>query len=912
MILERNRDARIVAEFPREVVEIEHVWIPMPDGARLSARIWMPEDAERDPVPAILEYIPYRKRDGTRIWDDPRHRYWAGHGYACVRLDIRGTGESEGLIADEYAEREQDDAVEAIAWIARQAWCTGKVGMTGISWGGFNSLQVAARRPPALKAIVTHCSTDDRYADDVHFMGGCLLLDNFFWGSAFFMLMARPGDPLIQGEGWRQQWMERLENWEPVAATVWQRRQQRDAYWKHGSVCESYADIECAVYAVGGWNDGYSNAVPRLLANLSCPRKGLVGPWGHKYPHDAIPGPSIGFLQEGLRWWDHWLKDEDTGIMAEPRYRVWLDEPQTPRAVLPESKGRWVTEPDWPAPDIAGRTLHLNADGLGDEAAGERVLTHRSPETVGAGGGVWCPYGLGGSSPDLPVDQREDDAKSLCFDGAPLESRLEILGAPEVVLRLAIDKPQGMVVARLNDVAPDGASARVTYGMLNLSQRDDWEHTEAMTPGEEVEVRVRLNDCAHAFPAGHRLRIALSTSYFPVAWTAPEPFALSLRTGASTLALRCARRGTRTAGSRLPAARDGARAGDDGRRAGRGVAPHRARRRRPASRSRASSRTAASSGWNRSTWSARTAATPSSASSTAILCRRARHGAGGAGGVGATGTSRSGSRWTCRSRRRPTASPAIWRLSSTTGACSPAAGPTTCRATTFEETTMSDETALIVGVAATALERVAGAVVPRRGHDPGLGRARHGQARRPSRRDTAARTYACDAADRADVASLFESLDRDGLTPDLAVYNPSFRVRGPFVELDREAVARTLAVTAYGAFLMGQHAASRMLKAGGGTILFTGASAGVKGYPQSAPFAMGKFALRGLAQSMARELHPRNIHVGHVVIDGGIGESVDDARLHPDAIAQSYLHLHRQHRSAWAWEIELRPFVETF
>ena len=134
---------------------------------------------------------------------------------------------------------------------------------------------------------------------------------------------------------------------------------------------------------------------------------------------------------------------------------------------------------------------------------------------MGAGGGVWCPYGLGGSSPDLPVDQREDDAKSLCFDGAPLESRLEILGAPEVVLRLAIDKPQGMVVARLNDVAPDGASARVTYGMLNLSQRDDREHTEAMTPGEEVEVRVRLNDCAHAFPAGHRLRIALSTSYFP-------------------------------------------------------------------------------------------------------------------------------------------------------------------------------------------------------------------------------------------------------------------------------------------------------------------------------------------------------------------------------------------------------------
>ena len=402
MIVERDNETRSVTSFPCAVKELEHVWIPMSDGVRLSARIWMPEDADESPAPAILEYIPYRKRDGTRVWDEPRHRYWAGHGYACIRLDIRGTGESEGLITDEYARQEQDDAVEAIAWIAAQPWCTGKVGMTGISWGGFNSLQVAARRPAALRAIITHCSTDDRYADDVHYMGGCLLIDNFFWGSAFFMLMARPGDPEIQGEGWRDQWRERLEHWEPVAATIWQPHPQRDRYWKHGSVCESYADIECAVYAVGGWNDGYSNAVPRLLANLQCPRKGLVGPWGHKYPQDAIPGPSIGFLQHALRWWDHWLKGEDTGIMDEDQYTVWLDEPQAPRAFLPLSKGRWVTEPAWPSPNIEHRTLFLNADGLAATGGPETVIGHRSPETVGAGGGVWCPYGLGGSSPTSP------------------------------------------------------------------------------------------------------------------------------------------------------------------------------------------------------------------------------------------------------------------------------------------------------------------------------------------------------------------------------------------------------------------------------------------------------------------------------------------------------------------------------
>ena len=528
-------ELKIVTDVPRKVHEIEHLWVPMPDGTRLSARIWMPEDAEDDPVPVILEYIPYRKRDGTRMRDDSMHGWWAGHGYACIRLDIRGTGESEGQITDEYTRQELQDGFDAIAWFAEQSWCSGTVGMTGISWGGFNGLQVGALRPPALKAIITHCSTDDRYADDVHFMGGCLLLDNFFWGSGFFMFMSRPGDPEIQGEHWRDQWMERLLNWEPVAATIWQQHQRRDAYWKGGSVCENYDDIECAVFAVGGWNDGYSNAVPRMLENLNCPKKGLVGPWGHKYPQDAIPGPSIGFLQHSLRWWDHWLKGDDNGIMEEPPYKAWLDEPQKPLALLPMSKGRWVTEPSWPSPNIASQTLHLNGDGLGESAGAESVVVHRSPETVGAGGGVWCPYGLGGSSPDLPVDQREDDSKSLCFETEPLAERLEIMGAPVLNLRLSIDQPQGMVVVRLNDVAPDGTSWRTTYGMLNLSHRSDHEHVRTMTPGKEVTVHVKLNDCAHAFPAGHRIRVAISTSYFPVAWTAPEAFSLSVRTGVSSL-----------------------------------------------------------------------------------------------------------------------------------------------------------------------------------------------------------------------------------------------------------------------------------------------------------------------------------------------------------------------------------------
>jgi len=526
-----------VTEFPRDVEEIEHVWIPMSDGVRLSARIWRPKDAGTDPVPAILEYIPYRKRDGTRVRDDCRHRYWAGHGYACIRLDIRGTGDSEGLITDEYPKSEQDDCVEAIAWIADQPWCTGAVGMTGISWGGFNALQVAARRPPALKAIITHCSTDDRYADDVHWMGGCLLTDGFFWASGFYHFMSKPPDPEITGEGWRDAWMRRLENWQPPASHIWMKHQRRDDYWRHGSVCENYADIECAVYAVGGWEDGYSNAVPRMLASLQCPRQGLVGPWGHKYPDQGVPGPDIGFLGHALRWWDHWLKGADTGIMNEPAYTVYMQDFVEPEACLGYVPGRWVTEASWPSGRMSMRTLALNADGSAGDAGNEATLTHVSPQSLGVTGGSWCPYGLGGTSPDLAVDQREDDGRSLTFETAPCDESFELLGAPVARLRVAIDRPEGILVVRLTDVAPDGTSRRISYGLLNLTHRNDHEAIEAMTPGEWTDVAVQLNDLAHRVEKGHRLCIAVSTAYWPMVWPSAAPVTLSLLSGRSAMDL---------------------------------------------------------------------------------------------------------------------------------------------------------------------------------------------------------------------------------------------------------------------------------------------------------------------------------------------------------------------------------------
>src|SRR5947209_875024 len=260
-----------VPALPRAVREIENLWIPLSDGTRLAARLWLPEDAARAPVPALLEYLPYRKRDGTAERDALTHPYLAGHGYAAVRVDIRGSGESDGLLSDEYSLQEQDDALEVIAWLAAQPWCSGTVGMFGISWGGFNALQVAARRPPALKAIVTLCSTDDRYRDEVHYMGGAKLDAGFGWAGFFFADMCHPPDPALVGERWSAMWLTRLQNL-PLLLERWLTHQHRDGYWRHASVCEDYGAIQCAVYAVGGWTDGYTNAIPRLLEHLSAPR----------------------------------------------------------------------------------------------------------------------------------------------------------------------------------------------------------------------------------------------------------------------------------------------------------------------------------------------------------------------------------------------------------------------------------------------------------------------------------------------------------------------------------------------------------------------------------------------------------------------------------------------------------------
>ncbi|GDY46633.1 peptidase S15 [Streptomyces antimycoticus] len=539
---------RLVSNLPCATKEEEHVTIPMSDGIRLSARIWRPTSSDEEPVPAVLEYIPYRKRDLTSVRDSIHHPYIAGHGYACVRVDLRGTGESEGVLTDEYLGQEQADAEEILAWLAEQPWCDGATGMMGISWGAFAALQVAARRPPSLRAIVIASFTDDRYADDMHYMGGALLSDNLAEAGTMFAYATCPPDPAVVGERWREMWHERLENARPWVLE-WLRHQRRDDYWRHASVCEDYQAVQCPVLASSGWADGYSNAVTRLLGQLDVPRRGLIGPWSHKYPHLGEPGPAIGYLQEVVRWWDHWLKGVDNGVMDGPMLWTWMQDSVAPSTAYEERPGRWIAEPRWPSPNVepavhplTGRRIGAPGDtSSGQEAQGE-PLTVQSPLSVGQFAGKWASYN---APPDLPYDQREEDGGSLVFETDPLTERVEILGSPSVELDLSVNEPVAMVAARLSDVAPDGRATRVTYGLLNVAHRETIGDPEPLEPGRRYRARVRLNGVAQAFPPGHRIRLSLSTSYWPLAWPPPRPALLTVyeATSALTLPLRRASSG---------------------------------------------------------------------------------------------------------------------------------------------------------------------------------------------------------------------------------------------------------------------------------------------------------------------------------------------------------------------------------
>ncbi|MFI8961520.1 CocE/NonD family hydrolase [Streptomyces sp. NPDC053493] len=516
---------KIRTDFPYETRH-EDLRVPMPDGTELYARVWRPLTDE--PVPALLEYTPYRLTDRTAPRDRQRHPWYAGHGYASVRVDVRGHGNSGGLPGDPYDATELADGVAVVHWLAGQPWCSGAVGMFGISWGGFTALRIAALAPEPLKAVVTVCSTDDRYDNDVHYLGGSVLAVGMHaWSAALLAFASRPPDPLHAGETWRETWLERLEGVRPSVHT-WLAHQTRDAYWRHGSVREDHSAIKAAVLAVGGWHDPYRDTVLRLVEHLPGDRvRGIIGPWSHQYPdRGRPPGPAIGFLQETLRWWDHHLKGRAGDVMAEPLLRSWITASHPPATVYEELPGRWVADPAWPSPHVTPVTYGLQGD----------PVVVDSPQQTGLDAGRFMPCG---NDADLPPDQRAEDAHSACFDfpvpedGAPVE----ILGRPSVRLALRTAAPTGQVIARLCDIAPDGSSTLVTRGALNFSARHGPDRAVAARIGETEPYAFELGAIGHAFPPGHRVRLAVSSTYWPWIWPRPDAAGFTLDPAGSSLTL---------------------------------------------------------------------------------------------------------------------------------------------------------------------------------------------------------------------------------------------------------------------------------------------------------------------------------------------------------------------------------------
>ena len=508
--------------------EVENQWITVADGVRLAVSLWRPDgDA---PVPVVLEAIPYRKRDSTRGYARFWGRKLAERGIAYARLDARGSGDSEGLLADEYLPQERADCAEAIAWLAAQPWCNGAVGMRGVSWGGFVTLQTAALAPPALKAIMAFCASDRRYADDAHYIGGGFALTGLKWATSFKCVMAGPPDPAVFGDGWEAAWRARLEA-TPAIAARWLAHQREDAYWRQGSVGFAPDAISCPTYLAGGWVDPYNEMIPRLMASLAVPAKALIGPWRHGYPQPAAPGPGLEWIEEEARWWKHWLAGETTGVMDGPKVWAYLPE-AAPAEVSPGPlPGRWIAEAAWP-PGTVARTLRLSPGRLGDAPGGGEV-TLRSDAVVGLATPEWVPF----SPPQDPQEQSADDARAACFDSEPLAAPLDLFGAPVLRLRLTADRPVARLAARLCEVTEDGRSWLISYGALNLTRRESHAEPTPLSPGAPVDIELPLYLTGRRIRASSRLRLALSENLWPLLWPSPEPLTLTLDLATATLTL---------------------------------------------------------------------------------------------------------------------------------------------------------------------------------------------------------------------------------------------------------------------------------------------------------------------------------------------------------------------------------------
>ena len=504
-------------------MEQQRAWIPLADGARLAARLWLPDER---PAAVVLEALPYRMDDLTASYSSEYVRLCTEGGFAVARVDLRGTGSSEGTAEDEYPPQEQADLTEVIGWLAAQEWSSGRVGMYGTSYSGFNSIQLAMERPPGLGAICAIYATDDRYTDDVHYTGGALraldVVDYVLYMAALTVL---PPVPSVFGDGWRDEWLRRIEGTEPWLFR-WIEEQLDGPYWRHGSLRPGYERIACPTMLVGGWADGYRNNTFRTFESLRCPKRLVVGPWSHTSTATSLPGPHIDLVPELVRWFGRWLRDEENGIEDEPPIQVFVRRSTRPEPDLAEVRGEWRHEPGWPLDRARTEVLRPGRPDGADELA----ITG----DVGTSAWISCagrlPWGQ-------PSDQREDDARSLVYEWGPFDAPVEILGQPVLDADVSCTVPVAYLSAKLCDVFPDGTSALVTRGLLNLAHRESFASPKPLEPERAMPVRIELDATSWVFEPGHRIRLSLAGSDWPNAWPPPRPGVLMLERSALELSL---------------------------------------------------------------------------------------------------------------------------------------------------------------------------------------------------------------------------------------------------------------------------------------------------------------------------------------------------------------------------------------
>jgi uncharacterized protein len=503
---------------PKYGVRMESAWIPMKDGVRLAATLYMPDGAHAgEKFPALLEYLPYRKDDGTAAGDYPKHTYFARRGYVSVRVDIRGFGASEGTPPErEYSEQEQQDGEQVIAWLANQPWSNGNVGMFGISWGGFTALQMAMRHATGLKAIVAVHATGELFHDDVHYIDGMAHIDEFelnmdmaqgWVGAPDYSLDEKVFGPRFNSPPW---------------SLIYLKHQHDGPFWRDR--VRPLSTITTPSFLIGGLQDGYRDDVTDMLMKSPASIKAIVGPWNHSFPNDADFGPRVEWRDQAVRWFDYWLKGRDTGVVNDPRLVIYMQHWHPPDPSLESVPGEWRREDVWPPATAKDTTLYLHGNhSLSESASGTATHQLKYVPTAGVEAGFW--WG------ELLTDTRPVDAFSLVYDSVPLENEVAILGRPRALLTASATAPLADWFVRLSDVAPDGTVTQITGAGLNGAQRESMSDPKDLEPGKVYPLNIEMHLTSWVFPKGHRIRISISNALWPMVLPTPYMMTTSLQLG---------------------------------------------------------------------------------------------------------------------------------------------------------------------------------------------------------------------------------------------------------------------------------------------------------------------------------------------------------------------------------------------